>query len=420
MKLRPVVPAELPRPVRTVAGLRRRGRRHARRLRLLGLHEDQGRARAIKRAVERKDGARQAAQEPSGSSLPRTWRVGLDDLADLGPSPCRSSSSRPPTRTAVVAEMSSYPTDPARARAIDQGGPPRRSTSPPRRRRTSGQQPRPDRRATDQDQDRARVLRATRARRRGRRRGRGRHRLTVPGAVAERTMPAAGGGEMVSFCGIGRSPDWRRRPPARAAALNRDSRGSTPAGASSSWPAIPACRCSSASGSARSPPPTSTSSSPCAWPSSRRKPRSGSDAGLRTEARPRGRSRRRARRSWRCRPAGRPLAPTSSAGARRRRDPPPRSRSAGPRAARPREAVRARDPSAADAHRGGRGRSVPARPVARAQHRRRAPTARRRSRASCGSTSRTTCRASSRSATAAPTSPSRTRSCTSSPPSSAR
>ena len=88
VKLRPVVPAELPAEVRGVAELRRRGRRDAGRLRLLGV--DEGRAEGADRA-----GGGRRATKPLRKLFSKEQRaffaahapdgLALDDLSILGP-----------------------------------------------------------------------------------------------------------------------------------------------------------------------------------------------------------------------------------------------------------------------------------------------------------------------------------------------
>ena len=114
IKLRPVVPADLPRSVREVAGVRRRGRRDARRLRLLRLDE----AGATKAPRSATTIARRAGRSASSSrrSSARFYAEHAGDASTLDeldrPRPdlraqaeVRADGLRPP----LVAELWLYP-----------------------------------------------------------------------------------------------------------------------------------------------------------------------------------------------------------------------------------------------------------------------------------------------------------------------
>ena len=87
IKLRPVVPDELPADLRADPELRHRGRRAARRLRVLGLAEGDAGTGRHPQVGARRPAAAQAVQQDAAGVLrrPRPRGIELDDLAVLGP-----------------------------------------------------------------------------------------------------------------------------------------------------------------------------------------------------------------------------------------------------------------------------------------------------------------------------------------------
>ena len=173
VKLRPVVPDELPDEPAQVAQPRRRGRRDARRLRVLGDVERQdGRPRRQARRCRTSTRSASSSRRSSARSSPSTRRTGveLDELTVLGPIfvlklKFRPAELRPPARRGAVA----LPRRLADPRALDEV---HRRRRVPGRGRVAGVPHRaghrPLRRAADEDEDRARVLLDRSSRRRTR------------------------------------------------------------------------------------------------------------------------------------------------------------------------------------------------------------------------------------------------------------
>ena len=157
-------PGRAPRRHPALAELRGRGRRDARRLRLLRLHEGRVASADVREAVlgERRFGS--CSPRSSARSSPPTRRtgIGLDDLTILGPIfVLKLSSRRPRARRRLVVELWLYPDGlPGSSSSPRSACPVRRSRQRIQARALPrGSRPEPLRRSAAEDEDRARVLR---------------------------------------------------------------------------------------------------------------------------------------------------------------------------------------------------------------------------------------------------------------------
>ena len=157
VKLRPVVPDELPAELRRIAGLRRRGRRHARRLRLLGVVEGEARH-------DRRPRGGRAASSRSASCSRRSSARSSPTHAPDGDRARRPLDPRPDLRpqAQVLAagfdrQMGPRCGSTRTARGSSSSRPsacrPRRSRPPPSRERSWLRRDRSQRRAADEDAD---------------------------------------------------------------------------------------------------------------------------------------------------------------------------------------------------------------------------------------------------------------------------
>ena len=167
IKLRPVVPAELPAGLRRSPALRRRGRRDARRLRLLGVAE--GAAEDPPWSARRCTASATAPQAvlEGAARVLRRARAGRARARRPDRSSARSSCSSckcapPGFGRRLVAELWLYPDGSRILELSTKCAPPRRSRSPRRRARTSASAASTLGRAADQDAHGARVLQPAR------------------------------------------------------------------------------------------------------------------------------------------------------------------------------------------------------------------------------------------------------------------